>query len=308
MNKGKTIFSQLMSFMPDYEFDKCVDKYDGNYKVRAFSCRSHFYVMSFAQLTYRESLRDIEVSLKALSNKLYHSGISHAVPKSTLAEANETRDWRIYADFAQILIKEARKLYKKDNDFLLDIDNMAYALDSTTIDLCLSLFPWAKFRKNKGAVKAHTLLDLRGSIPTFIEITDGSVSDIKILDRITIEAGAIYVMDRGYLDFKRLYTLHQNRAFFITRAKKNTVFKRIYSRQVDKTTGLRCDQTIRLTGCYSKKDYPEHVRRIKFFDQETGNTYNFLTNNFDLDALIICQLYKERWKVELFFYVKYIIM
>jgi len=187
---------------------------------------------------------------------------------------------------------------------------MAYALDSTTIDLCLSLFPWAKFRKNKGAVKAHTLLDLRGSIPTFIEITDGSVSDIKILDRITIEAGAIYVMDRGYLDFKRLYrvlrtqykyTLHQNRAFFITRAKKNTVFKRIYSRQVDKTTGLRCDQTIRLTGCYSKKDYPEHVRRIKFFDQETGNTYNFLTNNFDLDALIICQLYKERWKVELFF-------
>jgi len=301
MNKGKTVFSQLMSFMPDYEFDKCVDKYDGNYKVRAFSCRSHFYVMSFAQLTYRESLRDIEVSLKALSNKLYHSGISHAVPKSTLAEANETRDWRIYADFAQILIKEARKLYKKDNDFLFEIDNMAYALDSTTIDLCLSLFPWAKFRKTKGAVKAHTLLDLRGSIPTFIEITDGSVSDIKILDRITIEAGAIYVMDRGYLDFKRLYTLHQNRAFFITRAKTNTVFKRIYSRQVDKTTGLRCDQTIRLTGYYSKKDYPEHMRRIKFFDQETGKTYVFLTNNFDLDALIICQLYKERWKVELFF-------
>ena len=301
MNKGKTVFSQLMSFMPDYEFDKCVDKYDGNYKVRAFSCRSHFYVMSFAQLTYRKSLRDIEVSLKALSNKLYHSGISHAVPKSTLAEANETRDWRIYADFAQILIKEARKLYKKDNDFLFEIDNMAYALDSTTIDLCLSLFPWAKFRKTKGAVKAHTLLDLRGSIPTFIEITDGSVSDIKILDRITIEAGAIYVMDRGYLDFKRLYTLHQNRAFFITRAKTNTVFKRIYSRQVDKTTGLRCDQTIRLTGYYSKKDYPEHMRRIKFFDQETGKTYVFLTNNFDLDALIICQLYKERWKVELFF-------
>ena len=301
MNKGKTVFSQLMSFIPDYEFDKCVDKYDGNYKVRAFSCRSHFYVMSFAQLTYRKSLRDIEVSLKALSNKLYHSGISHAVPKSTLAEANETRDWRIYADFAQILIKEARKLYKKDNDFLFEIDNMAYALDSTTIDLCLSLFPWAKFRKTKGAVKAHTLLDLRGSIPTFIEITDGSVSDIKILDRITIEAGAIYVMDRGYLDFKRLYTLHQNRAFFITRAKTNTVFKRIYSRQVDKTTGLRCDQTIRLTGYYSKKDYPEHMRRIKFFDQETGKTYVFLTNNFDLDALIICQLYKERWKVELFF-------
>jgi hypothetical protein len=301
MNKGKTVFAQLMSFIPDYEFDKCVDKYNGNYKVRTFSCRSHFYVMSFAQLTYRESLRDIEVSLKALSNKLYHSGISHPVCRSTLAEANETRNWRIYADFAQVLIKEARKLYKKDNDFLLEIDNVAYAFDSTTIDLCLSLFPWAKFRKKKGAVKAHTLLDLRGSIPTFIEITDGSVADVNILDRITIEPGAIYVIDRGYLDFKRLYTLHQNRAFFIIRAKKNTVCRRIYSHKVDKTTGLRCDQTIRLTGYYSKKDYPEQLRRIKFYDSETGKTYVFLTNNFELDALLICQLYKERWKVELFF-------
>jgi transposase len=301
MNQGKTVFAQLMSFFPDYEFDKCVDKYSGNYKVRTFSCRTHFYVMSFAQLTYRESLRDIEVSLKSLSNKLYHSGISHSVCRSTLADANETRNWRIYADFAQVLISEARKLYKTDNDFLLDINNMAYALDSTTIDLCLNLFPWAKFRKNKAAVKAHTLLDLRGSIPTFIEITDGSVADINVLDRITIQAEAIYVMDRGYLDFERLYTLHQNRAFFIIRAKKNTVYKRVYSRQVDKTTGLRCDQTIRLTGYYSKKDYPEHLRRIKYFDQETEKTYAFLTNNFDLDALIITMLYKERWKVELFF-------
>ena len=301
MNKGKTVFAQLMIFLPNYEFDKCVDKYKGNHKVRAFSCRNHFYVMCFAQLTYRESLRDIEVSLKALSNKLYHSGISHCVCRSTLAEANQTRDWRIYADFAQVLIKQARRLYKKDNEFLLDIDNLAYALDSTTIDLCLSLFPWAKFRKNKAAVKAHILLDLRGSIPTFIEITDGSVSDINILDQITIEVGAIYVVDRGYLDFKRLYAIHQRRAFFIIRAKKNTVCRRVYSRKVDKTTGLRYDQTVRLTGVFSKNDYPEHLRRIKFFDKETGNTYVFLTNNFELDALIITKLYKERWKVELFF-------
>ena len=301
MNKGKTVFAQLMAFLPDYEFDKCVDKYNGNFKVRTFSCRTHFYVMSFAQLTYRESLRDIEVSLKALSGKLYHSGISHPVCRTTLSEANQTRDWRIYADFAQILIKEARRLYKKDNEFLFDIDNLAYALDSTTIDLCLSLFPWAKFRKKKAAVKAHTLLDLRGSIPTFIEITDGNVSDIKILDNITIEVGAIYIMDRGYLDFQRLYAIHQKRAFFIIRSKKNTVFRRVYSRKVDKSTGLRCDQTIRLTGINSKDHYPEHMRRIKFFDQETGNTYVFLTNNFELDALIISNLYKERWKVELFF-------
>jgi len=301
MNKGKTIFAQLMSFIPDYEFDKCVDRYNGNYKVRAFSCRSHFYEMSFAQLTFRESLRDIEVCLKALSNKLYHSGISHSVPKSTLADANESRDWRIYSDFAQVLIKEARKLYKNDNDFLLDIDNIAYALDSTTIDLCLSLFPWAKFRKTKGAVRAHTLLDLRGSIPTFIEITDGSVHDVNILDRLAVEAGAIYVMDRGYLDFTRLYSLHKKGAFFILRAKKNTASKRVYSHPINKTTGLRCDQTIRLTGCKSRKDYLEKMRRIKFFDSETGNTYVFLTNNFELDALIICLLYKERWKVELFF-------
>jgi len=301
MNIGKTVFAQLMSFLPEYEFNKCVDRYKGNYRVRTFTCRSHFYVMIFAQFTYRESLRDIESCLKALSNKLYHSGIGQAVCKTTLAEANENRDWRIYADLGQILIKEARRLYKADNDFLLDIDNMAYALDSTTIDLCLSLFPWAKFRKAKGSVKAHVLLDLRGSIPTFIEITHGSVHDVNILDYITIEPGAIYVMDRGYFDLERLYTIHQRGGFFITRAKKNTATRRVYSRPVDKNTGLRCDQSVKFTGYKSKKDYPELIRRIKFFDQETGNTYVFLTNNFGLDALLITQLYKERWKVELFF-------
>ncbi len=301
MNTGKTIFAQLMSFLPDYEFNKCVNKYKGNYKVKTFTCREHFYVMSFAQITYRESLRDIEACLKALTNKLYHSGIKQAVSKSTLAEANENRDWRIYADFAQILIKEARNLYKTDNDFLLNIDNIAYALDSTTIDLCLSLFPWAKFRKKKGAVKAHVLLDLRGSIPTFIEITDGSVHDVNILDLIAIESGAIYVMDRGYLDLDRLYAIHRKAAFFITRAKANTAMKRVYSRPVDKSTGLRCDQSVRFTVYKSKKEYPELIRRIKFFDKETENTYIFLTNNFELDALLIAQLYKERWKIELFF-------
>lgn len=301
MNLGKTVFAQLMSFLPDYEFNKCVNKYKGNYRVRTFTCRDHFYVMSFAQLTYRESLRDIEACLNALSNKLYHSGIREAVSKSTLAEANENRDWRIYADFAQVLIKDARNLYKTDNDFLLDIDNMAYALDSTTIDLCLSLFPWAKFRKKKAAVKAHVLLDLRGSIPTFIEITDGSVHDVNILDHITIEPGSIYVMDRGYLDLDRLYTIHCKGAFFITRAKANTAVQRVYSRPVDKSIGLRCDQSVRFTVYKSKKEYPELIRRIKFYDNETGNTYVFLTNNFELDALLITQLYKERWKVELFF-------
>jgi transposase len=301
MNIGKTVFAQLMSFLPDYEFNKCVKRYKGNYRVRTFTCRDHFYVMSFAQLTCRESLRDIEVCLDALSNKLYHSGIRDAVAKSTLAEANESRDWRIYADFAQALIKEARRLYKTDNDFLLAIDNMAYALDSTTIDLCLSLFPWAKFRKKKAAVKAHVLLDLRGSIPTFIEVTDGSVHDVNMLDYITIEPGSIYVMDRGYLDLGRLYTMHCKGAFFITRAKANTAMQRVYSRPADKSTGLQCDQSVRFTVYKSKKEYPELIRRIRFYDRETGNTYVFLTNNFALGALLIAQLYKERWKVELFF-------
>jgi hypothetical protein len=302
MNTGKTVFAQIMSFLPDYEFNKCVDKYKGNHRVRSFTCKEHFYVMGFAQLTYRESLRDIESCLTAFSAKLYHSGIKQPVSRSTLAEANENRDWRIYADFAQVLIREARRLYKQDNEFALDIDNMVYALDSSTIDLCLSLFPWAKFRKAKGAVKMHTLLDLRGSIPTFIHLTDGLCHDVNVLDHIVIEPGAIYVMDKGYVDYFRFYSLiHQQRGFFVTRAKDNMAARRVYSRKVDKTTGLIYDQSVKLTGFYIKKDYPDYLRRIKYRDEETGKIYVFLTNNFELSALLIAQLYKERWKIELFF-------
>lgn len=301
MNSGKTIFSQLTSFLPDYEFTKCVNRYNGDYRVRTFTCRQHFYVMIFAQLTYRESLRDIEACLKTLSGKLYHSGIKQPVSRATLADANEIRNWRIYADFAQILIKQARHLYKHDNDFLVDIDNMAYALDSSTIDLCLELFPWAKFRQAKGAIKLHTLMDLRGSIPTFIEITDGLCHDVNILDFILTESGAVYVMDMGYIDYTRLYRIHQSQSFFVTRAKSNMACRRLYSHPVDKSTGLRYDQTIRLTGHYAQKNYPETLRRIKYFDEETQRTYVFLTNNFQYDALTVAQLYKERWKIELFF-------
>jgi hypothetical protein len=258
--------------------------------------------MGFAQLTYRESLRDIESCLTAFSNKLYHSGIKQPVPKSTLAEANESRDWRIYADYAQVLIKEARHLYEKDNEFKLDVKNMVYALDSSTIDLCLSLFPWAKFRKNKGAVKMHTLLDLRGSIPTFVHLTDGLCHDVNVMEHIVVEPGAIYVMDKGYVDFFRFYTIiHEQRAFFVTRAKDNMAARRVYSRKVDKTTGLKYDQSIKLTGFYIKKDYPDYLRRIKYQDAETGKIYVFLTNNLELPAFTIAQLYKERWKIELFF-------
>lgn len=301
MNSGKYVFAQLMSMLPDYEFNKCVTRYNGNYRVRSFTCREHFYVMSFAQLTYRESLRDIETCTKALSNKLYHCGIKQPVSKTTLADANETRDWKIYSDFAQILIQQARHLYKKDNEFLLDIENMAYALDSSTIDLCLSLFPWAKFREAKGAIKMHTLLDLRGSIPVFIHITDGKCHDVNVMDLIVTEPGSIYVMDRGYVDFDRLYTIHLRKGYFVTRGKKNLAFRRVYSRKVDKTTGLCCDQTITLTGYYVGKSYPDHLRRIKFIDRDTGKYFVFLTNNFELPALVITQLYKERWKIELFF-------
>jgi hypothetical protein len=302
MNTGKTVFAQIMSFLPDYEFNKSVNKYKGNHRVRSFTCKEHFYVMGFAQLTYRESLRDIESCLTAFSSKLYHSGIKQPVSRSTLAEANENRDWRIYADFAQVLIREARRLYKQDNEFALDIDNMVYALDSSTIDLCLSLFPWAKFRKAKGAVKMHTLLDLRGSIPTFVHLTDGLCHDVNVLDHIVIEPGAIYVMDKGYVDYFRFYSLiHQQRGFFVTRAKDNMAARRVYSRKVDKTTGLKYDQSVKLTGFYIKKDYPDYLRRIKYRDEETGKIYVFLTNNFELSALLIAQLYKERWKIELFF-------
>ena len=256
--------------------------------------------MAFAQLTYRESLRDIECCLRSLQNKLYHMGIKGKVSRSTLADANENRDWRIYSDLAQILIHEARQLYAND-DFGLELDETVYALDSSTIDLCLSVFPWARFRRSKGAVKLHTLLDLRGNIPTFISITDGKVHDVNILDELIPEAGSIYLMDRAYLDFGRLYTIHQCSAFFVTRTKSNTGFRRIYSTPVNKSTGLRCDQTIALTGFYAKKDYPERLRRVKFFDSATGRTLNFLTNQFTLPALTIAELYRCRWQVELFF-------
>ena len=301
MNAGKAVLAQIMEFVPKYEFSKSVDKYNGNYKVKTFTCWEQFIVMSFAQLTLRESLRDIESCLHAISHKLYHCGVKSKIAKSTLADANESRDWRLYADFAQKLIFEARGLYKDDNDFNVDIDEIAYALDSTTIDLCLSLFPWAKFRKKKAAVKMHTLLDLRGSIPTFIEITDGKVHDVNILDLLLIEAGAIYVMDRAYVDFERLYDMHQAQAFFISREKSNFKFKRLYSRKVNKEKGFKCDQTIVLTGFYSKKKYPDKLRRIKYYDVEIEQDLVFLTNNFTYGSEIIAQLYKERWKIELFF-------
>ena len=300
MNTGKTIFSQVMEFLPLYEFRKCVARYRGDYKVLNFSCMDQFLCMAFAQLTYRESLPDIESCLRFMQPKLYHMGIRALVSRNTLANANNQRDWHIYADFAQVLIHQARKLYLEDS-FGVDLENTVYALDSTTIDLCLSLFPWAHFRKSKGAIKLHTLLDLRGPIPFFIDITDGKVADVNVLDILIPEAGSFYIMDRGYLDFARLYTLHQAHATFITRTKSNTQCRRLYSRPIDKTTGLRCDQTIVLTGLQSVKDYPQQLRLIKFFDSETKEYYTFLTNNFDIDAITVAQLYKCRWKVELFF-------
>lgn len=300
MNTGRTIFAQVMEFLPLSEFSKCVERYHGSYKVKDFTCLDQYLCLAFAQLTYRESLRDIEVCLRAVQGKLYHMGIRGKVSRSTLAYANETRDWRIYADFAQVLIQTARKLYAND-DFGVKLEHIAYALDSSTIDLCLSLFPWAKFRKNKGAVKIHTLLDLAGNIPTCIWITHGKISDVSILDQLIPEPGAFYIMDRGYIDFARLYILHLHLAFFVTRAKSNFKFRRLYSHPVDKSTGLICDQTVILTGTLTKKDYPEKIRRIKYFDQETQVLFVFLTNNFVLPAITIAKLYKCRWQVELFF-------
>ena len=300
MNAGKTLFAQLMDFLPWSTFNRYVARYGGDKGVRTLTCAEQFRVMAFAQLTYRESLRDIEVSLSAQASKLYHMGFREPIRRSTLADANETRDWRIFADFAQRLIVQARKLYLGEG-FGLELENTAYALDSTTIDLCLSLFPWALFRTTKSAVKMHTLLDLRGNIPTFIHISDGKLGDVNVLDVLVLEVGAIYVMDRGYLDFARLYVMHQAQAFFVTRAKSNTKFRRVYSALVDRTTGVICDQTIALTGATSRKDYPEHLRRIRFKDPETGKTLIFLTNNFALPAATICALYKSRWQVELFF-------
>lgn len=300
MNSGRLIFSQLMDFLPMHEFRKCVARYEGNKRVRSFSCWDQFLCMTFAQLTYRESLRDIEACLKAIPKKRYHMGIKGSVARSTIAEANEKRDWRIYADFAQVLISQARELYAED-DFGLELSETVYALDSTTIDLCLELFPWATFRKTKAAVKLHTLLDLRGSIPAWAFITDGKVHDVNILDYLVPEAGSFYVMDRGYLDFARLYQINLSQANFVVRAKSNTRYRRQYSHPVDKSCGLICDQTGVLTGFYAAQDYPDKLRRVKFHDDETDKRFVFLTNNSTLPALTIAHIYKCRWKVELFF-------
>ena len=301
MNTGRTILSQLLDFVSKYEFEKCVKKYKGDFRVKTFTCWEQFIVMAFAQLTGRESLRDIESCLGAISTKLYHSGVKSTVKKSTLSNANEKRDWRIYAEFSQLLIQEARKLYKYDNNFSIEIDEIAYALDSSTIDLCLTLFPWAKFRKKKGAVKMHTQIDLRGSIPTFIEITDGKVHDVNILDLLILEPGAFYIMDRAYLDFERLYHMHQCLTYFVVREKRNFDFKRVYSNEVDKTKGFKCDQVIKLTGFYTSKKYPEKLRRIKYYDATNDKNLVFITNNFVYNAEVIALLYKDRWKIELFF-------
>ena len=300
MNLGQTIFSQLMEHLPQHKFRQCVEQYKGNYKIKSFSCWDQFLCMSFAQLTYRESLRDIETCLRAMQGKLYHMGIKSKISKSTLAYANEKRDWRIYADFAQILITQARELYSQE-EFENQLDETVYALDSTTIDLCLSLFPWAKFRKHKGGIKLHTILDVQTSIPTFIYLTPAKVHDVNILDIIIPEAGAFYVMDRGYVDFARLYSLHLNNSFFVTRAKSNFKFNRIYSHTVDRATGVICDQTICLTGFYQSKDYSDKLRRVKYYDQQTDKRLVFLTNNFQLKTLLIAKIFKERWQIELFF-------
>lgn len=300
MNIGRTVFAQLMEFFPSYEFRKCVERYNGNYKVKSFTCLDQFLCMAFAQLTYRESLRDIEACLRGAKPKLYHMGIRSKVSRNTIAHANETRDWKIYADFAHVLIKIARELYAEE-DFGLELDQTVYAFDSTILDLCLSVFPWAKFRKGKAGIKLHTLLDLHGNIPVIIRITPAIIHDVNILDDLLFEAGAIYIFDKGYMDFSRLYRIHQSRAFFLSRAKSNFVFKRLYSQPVDKSTGVRADQIIMVTGFYTLKDYPEKLRRIRYFDLVTKNRLVFLTNNFDLPAITIAQLYKCRWQVELFF-------
>jgi IS4 transposase len=299
MHAGKLIFAQVMEFAPWHTFRRLVAKYHGNFNVRSFSCLDQYLCMAFAQLTYRESLRDVEACLRAQPSKLYHLGLHGHVSRSALADANESRDWRIYSDFAQALIRIARRLYAKES-LGIDLSETVYALDSTTIDLCLSLFPWAGFRKTKAAVKLHTLLDLRGGIPSFIHISDGRLHDVNVLDLLITEPGAFYVMDRGYLAFDRLYTLHQAGSFFVTRTKSNTQLKRLYSRPVDRPTGLICDQIVELTVFYSKKDYPERLRRIRYRDSE-GRPYVFLTNHMTLPAITICDLYRLRWQVELFF-------
>ncbi|MNF74820.1 Transposase DDE domain protein [compost metagenome] len=300
MNTGKTLFAQLMDFLPWTTFARYVARYSGDKGVRKLTCAEQFRAMAFAQLTFRESLRDIEVCLSAQEAKRYHMGFREPIRRSTLADANESRNWRIHADFAQRLIAQARALYASE-DLGLDLSNTVYALDSTTIDLCLSVFPWAHFRTTKAAVKMHTLLDLRGSIPSFIHVSDGKLHDVHALDMLVPEAGAIYVMDRGYIDYARLYALHLTGAFFVTRARSNMDFHRVYSAKTDRSTGLVCDQTIALDGFYAKQDYPAHLRRVRFKDPETGKTLVFITNQMTLPAATICALYKNRWQVELFF-------
>lgn len=301
MNKGQYVFSQLLSVLSRYEFDKCVARYQGNYKVKEFTCWTHFLCMVFGQLTNRESLRDVVICLGAHEKKLYHLGIRLLVRRSTLAYANENRNWRIYADFAQVLVAQARKLYAQESDFSLEISHPVYALDATTIDLCLRVFWWAPFRKTKSAIKLHTLLDLRGAIPTFIHISDGKTHEVQVLDLIVFEPKAFYVMDKGYLDFKRLYQMHTQGAYFVIRAKKNLAFVRLVSQPIDKASPVRCDQTIKLTSPLSAKLYPKGLRRVKYRDIELGKTFVFLTNNFDISALEVALLYKNRWKIELFF-------
>ncbi len=300
MYSGKLVFAQLMEFFPGTISTNASDVNRGNYRIRDFSCRDQFLAMAFAQLTYRESLRDIETCLRSVQPKLYHMGFRGPIARSTLADANCNRDWRIYADFAQTLIHRARKLYHNE-PLSLDLEGTAYALDSTTIDLCLSLFPWATFRRHKAAVKLHTLLDLRGNIPCFIRVSHGKMHDVNILDELPIEPGAFYIMDKAYIDYARLYRLHRQAAFFLTRAKKNLNAKRRESRIIDKATGLRSDQTIVLSGVKSSQSYPEALRRIHYYDVETGKRFVFLTNNFVLPALTIARLYKCRWQIELFF-------
>lgn len=300
MHQGRIVFSQLLDFLPTKSFRTCVSRYHGNYRIRSLTCYEQFLCMAFAQLTYRQSLRDTVLCLQAMQNKLHHSGIQCNVAKSTLADANEKRNWRIYCDFAQILIGKARKLYA-DDDFGLQLDETVYALDASSIDLCRSVFPWARFRSTKSGIKVHTLLDLRGNIPSFISITDAKVHDVNILDELFPEPGSIYVMDRAYLDFERLHRLQRNLAFFILRTKTNMQLRRLYSASVDKSTGVICDQTVRPIVTRSAKAYPEKLRRIKYYDLETGKHLTFLTNHFALEARTIADLYKYRWQVELFF-------
>ena len=300
MNEGRTVFAQLLDCLPKYEFDRCVQRYRGNFRVRTLPSYEQFVVMAFAQLTWRESLRDIETCLRALGSKLYHSGIRQPTARSTLADANEARDWRLFADFAQVLIQQASTLYANE-PFAAELQQAAYALDSTTIDLCLSLFPWATFRRRKAAIKLHTVLSLQGHFPTVVIITPGSVHDVNILDQLIYEAGSFYIMDRGYLDFARLHRVQEHSAFFVTRAKRNFRSQRRYSRPVDKSVGLRFDQTVVLSGFYVQRTYPQALRRIGYRDPQTGKALVFLTNNFAVPALAIAQLYHGRWQIELFF-------